>query len=60
MYKYYKKIGNATHISSWESKGLSDEIIKPPSTSSNSLAPALSYTGTKTRVEFNGICFKKR
>ena len=26
---------------------MSDEIIKPPTTSGNSLAPALSYTGNK-------------
>ena len=35
--KYFKKIGNTESISSWESKGLSDEIIKPPNTSDNSL-----------------------
>ena len=40
MYKYFKKIGNTDHISSWESKGLSNEIIKALSTTNNSLAPA--------------------
>ena len=59
MYKSFKKIGNINYIPSWKSKGLSDEIIKPPSTSNNILVPALSYIGTKTRVEFNGICLKK-
>ena len=29
MCKYFKKIDNTDHISSWKSKGLSDEIIKP-------------------------------
>ena len=33
MYKYFKKIGNTDHISAWKSKGLSDEIVKPLSTS---------------------------
>ena len=30
MYKYFKIIGNADHISKWKSKGFSDENIKPP------------------------------
>ena len=30
MYKYFKNIGNADHISKWKSKRFSDEIIKPP------------------------------
>ena len=28
MYRYFKKIGNADHISLWKSKKLSDESIK--------------------------------
>ena len=43
----------------WKSKGLSDEVIKPPTTSGNSLAPALSYIGNKARVKFNGSCLKQ-
>ena len=39
MYRYLKKIGNIDHISEWKSKGLSDGIIKSPSTSNDSLAP---------------------
>ena len=54
MHRYFKRIGNTDYISEWKSKGLSDEIIKPPSTKNNSLAPALSYFRTKTRVKFNG------
>ena len=42
MYKYFKKIGSAENISSWESKGLSDEVSKPPD---NTLAPELIYYG---------------
>ena len=54
-----KEIGNNDHISSWQSSGLSDKTIKPPSTSDNSLAPALSYYGAKTRVKFTGSCLKQ-
>ena len=46
-------------VLSWKSKGLSSENITPPTTSDNSLAPALSYYGTKTRVKFNGSCLKQ-
>ena len=37
-------------VLSWESKGISDESIKPPTTPNNSLNPKLSYYGTKTRA----------
>ena len=33
--------------------------MKPPSTPDNSLTPALSYNGTKTRVKFSGNCLKQ-
>ena len=33
--------------------------IKPPSTSENSLTPALSYYDTKARVKFIGSCLKQ-
>ena len=46
--------GNTDYVLSWKSKGLSDETIKSPSTSDNSLAPSLSYYDTKTRVNFTG------
>ena len=59
MYRYFKKIGNIDCISEWRSKGLPDEIIKPPSTSDNSLTPALSYIDNKTKVEFDESCFKQ-
>ena len=49
-------ITNTDYISSWKSEGLSAESIKPPATSDNSLTPALSYYGTKTRVKFTGSC----
>ena len=50
-----KKICNTDHISSWKSKGLPNESIKLRTTSDNSLAPALSYFGTK----FDVSCLKQ-
>ena len=41
--KSFKVITNTDYISSWKSKGLSAESIKPPTTSDNSLSPALWY-----------------
>ena len=43
----------------WKSKGLSQEIIKPPNTSDNSLAPSLKYIHTKIRLKFNGSYLKQ-
>ena len=51
-------IANTDYVSSWKSKGLSAETIKPPATSDIILTPALSYCGTKTRVKFTGSCLK--
>ena len=59
MYRYFKMITNTDYISSWKSKGLSAESIKLPTTSDNSLTPALSYYGTKTRIKFSRICLKQ-
>ena len=59
MYRYFKKIGNTEHISSWKSKGLSDKIIKPVNTPVNSLALALSYSGNKIRVKLDGIILQQ-
>ena len=41
MNKYFKVIADKKYVSSWKSKGLSDESIKPPATSDNSLTPLL-------------------
>ena len=60
MYRYFKKIGNTERISSWKSKGLSDDcLINPLTTSDNSLAPVLSHFGNKTKVTFDGCCLKQ-
>ena len=57
--RYFKVITNTDYISSWKSKGLSAETIKPPTTSDNSLTPALSYyDDLKTRVKFTGSYLK--
>ena len=45
--RYFKIIANKKYISSWQSKGLSDESIKPPATYDNSLALLIDYLGNK-------------
>ena len=53
MRKYFKLnsvINFIDRVLSWQSKGISNESIKPPTTSDNSLYPKLNYYGTKTRV----------
>ena len=62
MGKYFKLnsvVGVIDRVLSWQSKGISNESIKPPTTSNNSLNPRLSYYGTKTRVQFIGSCLKQ-
>ena len=44
---------------SWHSKGLSNESIKPPTTSDNTLTRELNYYGTKTKIKFTGSCLKQ-
>ena len=56
MTKYLKLISNTDFVSSWKSKGLSSESIKPPPVSNNLFNPSLSYFGTEIRVKFNGNC----
>ena len=59
--KHFKlnSVLDVTDILSWQSKGLSNESIKPPTTSNNSLTPRLSYYGTKVRVQFTKSCLKQ-
>ena len=59
LYRYFKTVTNTNYISSWKSKGLSAESIKPPTTSDNSLTPALSYYDYNIRVKFTGSCLKQ-
>ena len=49
----------ADYILSWQSKGLSNENIKPPTASDNSLTPELNYYGTKTKIKFTRSCLKQ-
>ena len=44
--RYFKIITNTKYVSSWQFKGISDETIKPPATSDNSLNPKVNYYGT--------------
>ena len=59
LYRYFKLIPNKKYISEWKSKGLSDESIKPPTASDNSLSPLIDCLGNKTRLKFNGSCLKQ-
>ena len=60
--KYFKLntiVGVIDHVLSWQYKGLSNESIKPPTTSNYSLNSRLSYYGTKIREQFTGSCLKQ-
>ena len=62
MRKYFKLnlvVDVIDRVLSWESKGLSNESIKPPTTTNNSLTPELNYYGTTTKIKFNGSCLKQ-
>ena len=62
MSRYFKLswvVGVIDRVLSWQSKGISNESIKPPTTSNNTLTPKLSYyNDTRTRVKFKGSCLK--
>ena len=60
MYRYFKVIANAKNISEWKSEGLSDESIKPPSTSDTSLSPLINCLDNKVRLKFNEGCLKQQ
>ena len=62
MGKYFKLnsvVGVIDRVLSWRSKGISNESIKPPTKSNNSLNPRLSYNDTKIKVKFTGSCLKQ-
>ena len=62
MEKYFKLnsvFGVIDRVLSWQLKGLTNESIKPPTTSNNSLNPRLSYNDTKIKVQFTGSCLKQ-
>ena len=50
--KYFKLnsvVDTVDYVLSWQSKGLCNESIKPPTTTNNSLTPKLCYYDTKTK-----------
>ena len=58
--RYFRTVSaNNSNILSWKSKGLSDESIKPPTTSNKMLNPSVDFVGTKARLKFNGDCLKQ-
>ena len=62
MGKYFKLnsvAGAVDRVLSWQSKRISNESIKPPTTSNNSITPELDYYGTKTRVKLIRSCLKQ-
>ena len=60
MQKYFKLASdNPSMILSWKYKGLSDESIKPPTTSNRLLNPTLNFVGSKARIKFRGDCLKQ-
>ena len=63
MKKYFKLnsiVNVIDRVLSWQSKPISNESIKPPTSSNYSLNPRLSYYGTKIRVRFTGSYLKQQ
>ena len=56
MHKYFKRIGSTKNIAEWKSKGLSNEVIRPPD---NTLAPEVEFTGKIIYAKFRGGCLKQ-
>ena len=46
-------------VRAWKPKGLSEDSIKPPAESKDSLAPALNHINTKLPNKFDGSCSKQ-
>ena len=62
MRKYFKLksvAGVIDHFLSRQSKGMSGEYIKSPTTYNYGPNPRLSYYGTKTRIQFIRSCLKQ-
>ena len=61
MYKYFEKFAknNSTFISSWESKGLSNEKISSVNTSSFNSSPTFAYDNARIKVKFSGEFLKQ-
>ena len=62
MGKYFKLnsvVGVIDRVLSWQSTGIYNESIRPPTASNNSLNPRLSYSDTKIKVQFTESCLKQ-
>ena len=62
MRKYFKLnlvADTVDYVLSWQSKRLSNESIKQPTTTNNSLTPELDYYGTKTKIKLTGSFLKQ-
>ena len=59
MIRYFELTANTDYISSWKSKGLSAESIRPPTEFDNITNPKLNYYGNKVRVKFTGSCLQQ-
>ena len=62
MRNYFKLnsvVDTVDYVLSWQSKGLSNQSIKPPTKTNSSLTPELNYYGTKTKIKFIGSCLKQ-
>ena len=62
--RYFKILPSTNYVLSWKSKGLSAKTIKshttsPLTASDYNLIPTLSYSGTKTKLNFTGSYLKQ-
>ena len=61
MYKYFKTFveGCRTYISSWESKGMSNEKITSTTTSNYDQTPRLVHNNARIKLSFNTDILKR-
>ena len=61
MYKYFKTFieNNVTFISSWESKGLSNQKVSSTKTSNYDQSPRLVYHNARIKLNFSGSILKQ-
>ena len=57
--RYFKIIANTKFISSWKSKGQSNETITSYATYDNSLTPFVDRYDARIRLKFNKGCLKQ-
>ena len=57
-FKLNSVVGAIDRVLSWQSKGISNESIKPPAASNNTLNPRLSYNDTKIKNAIYRKLFK--